>query len=146
MLRKGVEVVMMTTKLGEINQIGSRLSTVELSGILQNKIFMLSCEMPKKDGYSLATQLVQSILNVNQYFMMINDCLEREDYESCEQVTKLIEHELRILTLLVQLAGETQAIDDDQSVEIMQKIAQFQLVLSFNYDQDDFDDLERHAV
>ena len=100
---------------------------------LRTEIFSLASDMPKKHCPPLATQMSESISRITE-LMYINDdsFINQQSSEKREAIRENIKTEIKMLSLLTQLALERGNIDRAQHDEIVSKIHECKQVIFFD--------------
>ena len=109
------------------------MTATERAEALRTEIYSLASNMPKQQNPSLATQMSASISKITELLYMNEDSfITQSNAEKREVLRENIKAEIKMLSLLTQLAFERQNIDREQFDEIAQKIAECKQILFFD--------------
>jgi len=109
------------------------LTAAERAEALRTEIYSLASNMPKQQNPSLATQMSASISKITELLYMNEDAfINQGNAEKREVLHEGIKAEIKMLSLLTQLALERGNIDRTQYDEIAQKITECKQILFFN--------------
>jgi len=100
---------------------------------LRTEIFSLASDMPKKHCPPLAAQMSESISRITELLYMNDDSfINQNSAEKRETIRENISTEIKMLSLLTQLALERENIDRVQHDEIAQKIHECKQIVFFD--------------
>lgn len=111
----------------------SRADATKRAEALRTEIFSLASDMPKKQCPPLAAQMSESISRITELLYMNDDSfINQQNSEKREVIRGNIKTEIKMLSLLTQLALERGNIDRAQHDEIVQKIHECKQVIFFD--------------
>lgn len=97
---------------------------------LRSSMYTIASDMPKQSCPSLAVQMFESIAKIVELLYIANDPYNNEHSSSSRQVLRRnARAEIKMLSLLTQLAFERRAITIEQFEEISQKTAECKQIL-----------------
>ena len=99
----------------DFTKTGKNSNAKEKAEALQTDIYSLASDMPKQEFPPIATQMSDSITRVTEYLYMIEDGYISQNYNpKHEFLQRGIKAEIKMLTLLAQLAHERDMLEREQ--------------------------------
>ena len=114
----------------DLTKKGKAGSAKDKAEALRTDIYSLASDMPKADCPSIAMQMSDSITRITEYLHMIEDAYISQNYNPRQEfLQRGIKAEIKMLTLLVQLAHERNILGREQFNALNTKIEECRQML-----------------
>jgi len=122
-----------TAKNIEEGVMNSNLNVTERAEALRSGIYSIASDMPKQACPPLAEQLSDSVTRIIDLMYVANDrYINQNDQAKRELLQKNVKSEIKMLSLLAQLAFERKIITLEQFEDIAQKTTECKQILFYD--------------